>query len=42
MVKDKTPPVLSASSATILKQNVNTTISSAKTVETNIPDIPNI
>jgi len=41
-VKDKTPPVLSASSATILKQNINTTISSAKTVETNIPDISNI
>ena len=42
MVKNKTPPVLSASNATILKENVNTTISSAKTVKSNIPDIPDI
>ena len=42
MVKDKTPPVLSASNSKILKQNVNTTISSVKTVQTNTPDISNI
>jgi hypothetical protein len=47
MVKDKTPPVLSSSSAEILKQNANTAVSSAEKVKSNvnvpdIPDIPNI
>jgi hypothetical protein len=46
-VKDNTPPVLSSSSAEILKQNANTTISSAEKLKSNtnmpdIPDIPNI
>jgi hypothetical protein len=44
MVKDKTPPVLSASSAEILKQNANTAVSSAEKVKSNVnvPDIPDI
>jgi hypothetical protein len=44
MVKDKTPPILSSSSATILKQNVDTTFTSAEQVNanSNIPDITNM
>ena len=44
MVKDKSPPVLSASSAEILKQNTNTALSSTEKVKSNInvPDIPDI
>jgi hypothetical protein len=32
MIKDKTPPILSSSNVTIVKQNVNTTITSVKEV----------
>jgi len=40
MVKDKTPPILSSSSASVLKQNANTTYASAQQIQSkNIPDI---
>ena len=43
MVKDKTPPILSSSSASVLKQNANTTFASAQQIESNnIPDITNM
>jgi hypothetical protein len=43
MVKDKTPPILSSSSASVLKQNANTTFVSAQQIESNnIPDITNM
>jgi len=38
-VKNKTPPVLNESNVTVLKENVNTTITSSKTVENNVPNI---
>ena len=43
MVKDKTPPILSSSSASVLKQNANTTFASAQQIQSNnIPDITNM
>ena len=43
MVKDKTPPIMSSSSASVLKQNANTTFTSAQQIKSNnIPDITNM